>query len=107
MKCPFGSAKIRLLFSVVFAFAFQASLPQGHADTVVNQNSVYTFDFTGGGGLTGWAVDGQNQLFDQWFYFRIGASGGENPINAISAPVVTISSSGQQTNLMVGYTNSH
>lgn len=105
MKQLFTSAKIRSLCSVIFALAFQASMCQSHADTVANQNSVYTFDFTGGGGLTGWAVDGQNQVVNQWFYFRIGGGVGEQAINAISAPVVNISSSGSQTNLTVGYTN--
>jgi hypothetical protein len=103
MQSRFTSSK--LAFFALFALALQTSLYRSQADTVANQNSVYTFDFTGGGGLTGWAVDGQNQVDNQWFYYRIGSSGGEHPINFLSAPTVTLSSSGSFTNLTVSYSD--
>jgi hypothetical protein len=106
MKCIAFSAKTRRLRSMLFGAIVLASLSQSRADTLVNGNSVVTFDFTGGGGMTGWNIDGQNQVDQQWFYYRIGGSGGESPINMIAAPVVTLGTNGSSRTLLVGYTNS-
>jgi hypothetical protein len=40
-------------------------------------------------GMVGWTVDRQEQEFSQWFWYRIGNSGGESSINTISAAVIT------------------
>jgi len=59
--------------------------------TLVDQNSSATVNLSpvagNSGGMTNWVVDGQNELAQQWFWFRIGSSGPEQPINGISAPV--------------------
>lgn len=34
-------------------------------------------------GMDGWEVDGVNHLFNQWFWFRVGDTGGEQPIHAL------------------------
>jgi hypothetical protein len=46
----------------------------GHATIVVLQdlNSVATFSTQTQGGQQGWQVDGTSQLFQQWFWYRIG-----------------------------------
>ncbi|MFZ0828695.1 MAG: PEP-CTERM sorting domain-containing protein [Verrucomicrobiia bacterium] len=38
-------------------------------------------------GMYSWTVEGQQQLAQQWFWYRIGSSGGESSIDTISAPV--------------------
>jgi len=37
--------------------------------------------------MTNWVVDGQNELAQQWFWYRVGSTGPEQPISAIGAPV--------------------
>lgn len=39
--------------------------------------------------MTNWTVDGVNQLAQQWFWYRVGSSGPEQPINTIGSPVIT------------------
>ena len=40
--------------------------------------------------MTNWTVDGVNQLNQQWFWFRVGSTGPEAPINSIGlAPIIT------------------
>jgi len=63
----------------------------GQLITLFDQNSSATVNLSpsasNGGGMTNWVVDGQNQLAQQWFWFRVGSSGPEMPISAISAPI--------------------
>jgi|ERR1051325_1044843 hypothetical protein len=59
--------------------------------TLFDQNASATINLTpsaaNGGGMTNWIIDGQNELAQQWFWFRIGSSGPESPISSISAPI--------------------
>jgi len=36
-----------------------------------------------------WTVDGVNQLYQQWFWYRIGNKGGESSIDTLGVPTVT------------------
>jgi hypothetical protein len=60
--------------------------------TLTNDNSSATLNLTDpGSGMNSWTVDGQNQLSDQWFYYRIGNSGaaasvGTLPLSSFSQP---------------------
>jgi len=67
--------------------------PCAHAAlTVSNLNSSITVDQNSQAGMNNWTVDGVNQMFQQWFWYRIGATGGESAINTISAPTIATAS---------------
>jgi hypothetical protein len=91
MRWLFISDKLRSLGAAVFAFAFLAFSCQGLAETLSNRNSTVTLDLSNpaGAGMTSWTVDGQNVVSKEWYYFRIGSSGGEAPISSISAPAIS------------------
>lgn len=60
--------------------------------TLVNGNSTATIDPTSveptiRRGMNSWEVDGVDQLFQQWYWFRVG-NGPERSIDTISAPIV-------------------
>lgn len=75
----------------VMASALAASVWQSQAQivTLTDQNSVAQIDTGSSAGMFNWSVQGQNQLAQQWFWFRVGPSGAEHPINTISAPTIT------------------
>jgi hypothetical protein len=54
-----------------------------------NGNSTVGISETTSAGAYEWIVDGQNMLYQQWFWYRVGSTGGESPINTLAAPVVT------------------
>ena len=54
--------------------------------TLTNGQSTAHVDPSTSAGMYHWDIQGQNQLNQQWFWYRIGDTGGEQPINAISAP---------------------
>lgn len=53
-------------------------------------NSTADIDVASGpGGMLNWYVDGVNQLYQSWFYYRVGSSGPEYPIeNLDSTPTI-------------------
>lgn len=62
---------------------------QAASATLTDGNSVASVDLDSSAGMNYWSVDGQNQLNQQWFWFRVG-SGLQAPINTIGpANVVT------------------
>src|SRR5690242_14520515 len=73
--------------------ALLASLVPASAQlvTLLDQNSSATVNLSpsasNGGGMTNWIVDGQNELAQQWFWYRVGSSGPELPISAIGPTV--------------------
>jgi hypothetical protein len=60
---------------------------QAQIQNLLNNNSVASIDPTSSAGMFNWSVDGQNQLAQQWFWYRVG-NAAEAPINAISAPSI-------------------
>jgi hypothetical protein len=70
------------IFSTCAALLLSGVL--SHADTIVltNGNSGATVDLGSSAGMNSWAVEGQNQLHQQWFWYRVG-SGLAQPINMI------------------------
>jgi len=77
-----GSLAVVLLLSIFLS-------PSAHAWKFIlaDGNSSVTIDTGTDEGMHNWIVDGQNQLYQQWFWFRAGSSGGESPINAL--PIVS------------------
>jgi len=49
--------------------------------TLTDSNSVVTIDPTSSAGMDSWSVDGTNQLYQQWYWYRVGATGLAQPIN--------------------------
>jgi len=97
MKCLVLSSKTRCLWSILFGGILLASLSQSEAAnpyTWSSGNSSMTVDYLTGGGLTSWTVDGNNQVSQQWFYYRTGGGPGPvSPINNISgSPTVSTTS---------------
>ena len=67
--------------------------------TVTHGNSSVTVDPLSQAGMNNWTVDGVNQMYQQWFWYRIGATGPESAINTISAPTVA-TAAGRQIETM-------
>jgi len=57
--------------------------------TLTHNNSIAQVDTGSQAGMFHWQADGQNQLVQQWFWYRIGTNSPEAAINTISAPSIT------------------
>ncbi len=81
----------RLLPAATLALALSADVCQVRAQiiTLTDNNSVVRVDTGSSAGMFNWMVEGQNQLAQQWFWYRVGATGPETPINTISAPAIS------------------
>ncbi len=71
-----------LLFVLTIASAVSA---RGSLLTLTDHNSTVNLDAGSQAGVYQWQVDGVNQLYQQWFWYRIGATGGESSIDTLSA----------------------
>ncbi|MGO9138335.1 MAG: PEP-CTERM sorting domain-containing protein [Syntrophales bacterium] len=82
--------KILRILAVTLALSLWA-IPGVQATTVTlsDMNSTATISPNTQAGMNSWYVDGISMLYQQWFWYRIGASGGESSIDTISAPSVT------------------
>jgi hypothetical protein len=79
-----------LLASV--ALVLSVLLPRVEAAPVItltDSNSVAKVDVGTQSGMFSWQVQGQNQLVQQWFWYRIGSAGPEQSIDTISAPAIS------------------
>jgi hypothetical protein len=57
--------------------------------TLVDQNSIVDFDFTPNANIVGmnrWNVEGVNQMFRQWFWFRVDNDTREYPLETLGTP---------------------
>jgi len=75
-----------VFLGIIFAAIISISLAgvlQANADTVFlrDGNSFIAINFETQLGTFVWTVDGLNQIFQQWFWFRIGDTGGETSID--------------------------
>jgi hypothetical protein len=82
------------LLAVLCALAIDARATVGIVLT--NGNSVVNIDPFNQMGMNTWYVDGQNQLYQQWFWYRVG-SNAEKSIDSIGAPVIVQNSASQVT----------
>lgn len=70
------TGKIRRVLGVALAAAMVASLsPNAEAVILIDDNSVLIVDENSSSGANAWAVDSQDQLFQQWFWYRVGDVG--------------------------------
>jgi hypothetical protein len=76
------------------------------SETLTDGNSSASLYLTGpSAGMNNWSVDGQNQLADQWFYFRMGSSGTAASLGSLplmSPPVQSTPSSLNTTYISAG-----
>ena len=72
-----------------------AGVAVANAYTMTNGNSTINYDPDTSAGMSDWKIDGQDQLAKQWFWYRVGTTGGESAINTIGH-VTTQSSPGNR-----------
>lgn len=80
--------------------------PQASATifNLTNSNSTIKVDTASQAGAYDWFIDGTNVLFQQWFWYRIGSTGGEHSVDTIdTTPTETLL---DPSTLKVTYTNS-
>jgi len=65
-------------------------------------NSVVNIDPFNQMGMNTWYVDGQNQLYQQWFWYRTASMTREFSIDTIGVPVITQNSASQATSTYAG-----
>jgi hypothetical protein len=80
-----GWAKGSGIFFIVAALGLQTN---AQIITLADHNSVAQVDVGSQAGMFYWAVQGQNQLAQQWFWYRVG-SDPVRSIDTISAPAIT------------------
>jgi hypothetical protein len=81
MKWQWG----RLLAFGTFALALAGPPGTGVAApvTLTDRNSSVIVDSATNAGMLNWTVDGVSHLSQQWFWYRLGATGPEKPINTL------------------------
>lgn len=63
-----------------------AAMPLAHATTYTlsDLNSSITVDPSSSSGVSSWHVDGVNQLYQQWYWGRMGSTGGESSLDNLT-----------------------
>jgi len=77
----------RIILTVGFAVALCCSTSKAQIQTLSDNNSIADINPNNQAGMFDWFVDGQNQLFQQWFWYRVGVNP-EQSIDTISAPAI-------------------
>ena len=76
----------------ILAVCLVVAAPASASVMLQDANSKAYFDVSSSAGLYEWLVDGTNHMFQQWFWYRVGPAGGEQPISALTldgGPLVT------------------
>lgn len=99
-KSPrFTSSLTAGVVAALCAFAIDARAVSGI--TLTSGNSVVNIDPYNQMGMNTWYVDGQNQLYQQWFWYRIGGAA-EQSIDSIGTPSIVQNSASQMTSSYSG-----
>src|SRR6266568_1069539 len=81
-KSPLGLA--------ILSLALHGSVWQSQAQiTLHDQNSTAQIDPHSQAGMFHWDIQGQNELVQQWFWYRIGPAGPERSLDTISPAAVS------------------
>jgi hypothetical protein len=72
---------VTIALAVLAAVTFGAGRAEATALSVSDGNSSITIDSQSAAGMHTWIVDGVDQMFQQWFWFRVGPTGGESSID--------------------------
>ncbi len=84
-----GIARKFFLFgTVATTLAVTAWQSSAQIVTLTDINSVAQINTASQAGMFNWIVDGQDQLAQQWFWYRVGPVGPESSVNTISAPTI-------------------
>lgn len=85
-------ARTRVLFAGAVLVVATASTQLANAWTynLTNNNSSVTIEADAPYGMSDWTVDGQTQLYRQWFFYRKGTTGPEKPINNLTLSSATL-----------------
>lgn len=77
---------------------------QAQIVTLTDHNSVAQIDPYSPSGMFNWSVQGQNQLYQQWFWYRVGDAPGtmQHSIDTISAPIVSLYGTREMSSLYTG-----
>jgi len=79
------------LLGVVCAAALLVGPSLSAGDILLEDNNAkLRIDPNSDAGMYDWVVDGTDHLARQWFWYRIGPTGGESPINTLSAPWILV-----------------
>ena len=73
---------LQILSGAVLAAAMP--LAQATPFTLTSWNSTLTVNPSNSAGISNWTVDGVNQLDHQWFWGRVGDTGGEASLNVLA-----------------------
>jgi hypothetical protein len=102
MKCRFDVSIGKLLLSSILGFTGFAVQTEAQIKTMTDGNSVAQINTSSQAGMFSWTVDGLNQLAQQWFWYRVGASGPEFSIDTIGAPTSTQTNANVLTTVYTG-----
>lgn len=90
---------MKRVFQLLFTFGiclFLALPASAALWTVTDLNSSFTIDDCvlgcsqgHGPGMVDWTVDGIQTLYDQWFWFRVGSTGGESALSTLPVTVTS------------------
>jgi hypothetical protein len=72
------------ILAAVLAAVLAGSASASTTVTIYDHNSTASFDPTSDAGLYEWLVDGTSHMYQQWFWYRVGATGGESPISDLA-----------------------
>ena len=79
---------LRNLIPLTFVVVLLAEAAYTAPFTLTDGNSEVTIYPAGVSGMYNWGVNGVDHLFRHWYWYRIGTTDPESPINTISAPTV-------------------
>lgn len=71
------------ILGIVALVLLIAPLANATTYTLTNRNSTVTVDDSSASGMYNWTVDGTDILYQQWFWYRIGSTGGESSIDTL------------------------
>jgi hypothetical protein len=57
---------------------------------LTNGNSSVTINPTSSAGLENWSINGQNQINQEWFWFRVGGTGGQSSLDTLGSPKISL-----------------
>ena len=80
-----------IAFLLCFIFLYILCVGSVEAILLVDRNSTADIDPLTLTGVDSWVCDGTDNLFQQWFWYRIGNTGPEASIDTISTPLVNTS----------------
>jgi len=106
-----GLARILTAGALVVGLVLVANSANAAVVTMTNRNSVATVDETGSDtnfamGMNSWTINGNTEImFEQWFWYRIGSTGGESPISALPLVASSLSNGPIASHLDLQYGN--